>query len=86
MGGTGEGCGKDAISQWSGVDPLRKKIRSYGLSDIKNMIARVKEAETDIRELFYRSTVLYQHRANEEHSKYLILQKELGIPGIDEID
>jgi hypothetical protein len=78
--------GKEAISRWSGVDQLRRTIRSYGLSDIKNMIARVKEAETDIRELFYRSTIPYQHRANEEHSKYLILQKELGIPGIDEID
>ena len=78
--------GKEAISRWSGVDPLRRTIRSYGHSDIKSMIARVKEAETDIRELFYRSSVLYQHRVNEEHSKYLILQKELGIPGIDDID
>ncbi len=41
--------------------------------------------DTDLRELFYRSSVLYQQRANEEHSKYLILQKELGIPGTDDV-
>ena len=76
--------GKEAISQWSGVDQFRRTIRSFGLSDTKNMITRVKEADTDLRELFYQSSVLYHHRANEEHSKYLPLHKELGIPGIDD--
>ncbi len=54
------------------------------LSDTKNMITRVKEAETDIRDLFYRSYVPYHLRANEAHPKYLSLQKELGIPGISD--
>jgi hypothetical protein len=54
--------GKEAISQWLGVDLLRRTIRSFGLSDTKNMITRVKEADTDLRELFYRSTVLYHQR------------------------
>ncbi len=76
--------GKEAISQWTGVKPFRKSIRSFGLSDTKNMIARVKEAEMDIRDLFYRLYVPYQLRANEAHFKYLSLQKELGIPGISD--
>jgi hypothetical protein len=51
------------------------------------MITRVKEAESDIRDLFYRFSVPYNQRANEAHLKYLSLQKELGIPGIsDEIN
>ncbi len=72
--------GKEAMSQWTGVDQLRRTIRSLGLSDTKNMITRVKETDTDLRELFYRSSVLYHQRANEEHLKYLSLHKELGIP------
>ncbi len=35
--------GKEAVSQWTGVDQLRKTIRSLGHSDTKNMITRVKE-------------------------------------------
>ncbi len=72
--------GKEAISQWTGVDQLRRTIRSLGLSDIKNMITRVKEADTDLKELFYRTAYPYHQRANEESSKYLSLHKELGIP------
>ncbi len=78
--------GKEAIFlQWSGVDQLRRTIRSFGLSDTKNMITRMKEADTDLRGLFYRSSVSYHQRANEEHSKYLPLHKELGIPGTDDV-
>ncbi len=69
--------GKEAISQWSGVEQFRRAIRSFGLSHTKNMITRVKEAETDIRDLFYRSYVPYHLRANEAHPKYQSLQKEL---------
>ncbi len=75
---------KEAMSQWTGVEQFRRAIRSFGLSDTKNMIMRVKEAETDIRDLFYRSYVPYHQRANEVHPKYLSLQKELGIPGISD--
>ncbi len=77
--------GKEAISQWTGVDQLRRTIRSFGLSDTKNMITRVKEANTDLKELFYRSAVPYHQRVNEESSKYLSLHKELGIPGINDM-
>ena len=73
--------GKEAISQWTGVDQLRKMLRSLGLSDTKNMITRVKEADTDLKELFYRNAIPFHQRANEESSKYLSLHKELGIPG-----
>ncbi len=73
--------GKEAISQWSGVDQLRRTIRSLGLSDIKNMITRAKEANNDLKELFYRTAIPYHQRVNEESSKYLSLHKELGIPG-----
>jgi hypothetical protein len=76
--------GKEAISQWTGVEPFRKSIRSFGLSDTKIMITRVKETEADIRDLFYRFYVPYNQRANEAHLKYLSLQKELGIPGISD--
>jgi hypothetical protein len=76
--------GKEAVSQWTGVDQLRKMLRSLGLSDTKNMITRVKEADTDLKELFYRTSVPYHQRANEESSKYLSLHKELGIPGLND--
>ena len=73
--------GKEAILQWTGVEPFRRTIRSYELSDTRNMITRVKEAESDIRDVFYRFNVPYNQRANEAHLKYLSLQKDLGIPG-----
>jgi hypothetical protein len=73
--------GKEAVSLWTGVDQLRRTIRSLGLSDVKNMITRVKEADTDLKELFYRNAIPFHQRANEESSKYLSLHKELGIPG-----
>ncbi len=60
---------------------MRRTIRSLSLSDIKNMITRVKEADTDLKDLFYRTAVPYHQRVNEESSKYLSLHKELGIPG-----
>jgi hypothetical protein len=73
--------GKEAILQWTGVEPFRRSIRSLELSDTRNMITRVKEAESDIRDVFYRFNVPYNQRANEAHLKYLSLQKDLGIPG-----
>jgi len=73
--------GKKAISQWTGVEPLRRTIRSYDFSETKNMITRVKEAESDIRDVFYSLNVPYNERANEAHLKYLSLQKDLGFPG-----
>jgi hypothetical protein len=76
--------GKAAILQWTGVEPFRKTIRSLGKSDTKNMITRVKEAESDIRDMFYQFHVPYDERVNEAHLKYLPLQKELGIPGISD--
>jgi hypothetical protein len=78
--------GKEAMSQWTGVDQLRRTIRSFGLSDTKNMITRVKEADTDLKELFYRATVPYHQRVNEESSKYLSLHKELEIPGTNDAE
>ena len=76
--------GKAAILQWTGVEPFRKTIRSLGKSDTKNMITRVKEAESDIRDVFYQFHIPYDERVNEAHLKYLPLQKELGIPGISD--
>jgi hypothetical protein len=76
--------GKEAILQWAEVDQLRRTIRSLGLSDTKNLIARVKEDDTDLKELFYRSAVQYHQRVSEESSKYLSLHKELGIPGLND--
>jgi hypothetical protein len=73
--------GKEAMIQWTGVEPFRKTIRSYDFTETKNMIARVKEAESDIRDVFYRFGVPFDKRANEAHSNYLSLQKDLGIPG-----
>jgi hypothetical protein len=30
--------GKEAIAKWTGIDPLRKTIRSFGYSEMQNMI------------------------------------------------
>jgi hypothetical protein len=75
--------GKQAITQWSGVEPLRAKIRIFGRSDTQNMIARFREADEDLRESFYYHYRKYHLRVNVESPKYFSLQKELGIPAIN---
>ncbi len=40
-------------------------------------------ADSDLKEIFYKSTTPYDQRATEELSKYLHLHKELGIPAYD---
>jgi hypothetical protein len=75
--------GKEVISNWSGVHALKLKIRNFGLSDTQNLIARVKDADSDLKEIFYKSAIPYDQRATEELSKHLSLHKELGIPAYE---
>ncbi len=74
------------MTQWSGVEPLRAKIRSFGRSDTQNMITRLREADEDLRESFYHHNREYHLRVNVESPKYLSLQKEIGIPAINDKD
>jgi hypothetical protein len=61
---------------------LRAKIRSFGHSDTQNMIARLREADEDLRESFYDHYCECHLRVNVEFPKYLSLQKEIGVPAI----
>ena len=75
------------MTQWSGVEPLRAKVRSFGRSDTQNMIARLREADEDLRESFYHHNREYHLRVNVESPKYLSLQKGIiGIPAINDKD
>lgn len=75
--------GKEATAKWTGYHAAKNKIRSFGLSDTQNLIARVKEADSDLKEIFYKCSIPYEQRATEELSKYLSLHKELGIPAYE---
>ncbi len=75
--------GKMELAKWTGVPSLKLKIMSLRLSDTQNLITRVKEADGDLKEIFYKSTTPYDQRATEELSKYLLLYKELGIPAYE---
>ncbi len=44
--------GKEATAKWTGYHDAKSKIRSFGLSDTQNLIARVKEADSDLKEIF----------------------------------
>ncbi len=41
--------GKEATAKWTGYLAVKKKIRSFGHSDTQNLIARVKEADSDLK-------------------------------------
>jgi hypothetical protein len=75
--------GKEDTAKWSGYLSLKLKIRSFGHSDTQNLIARVKETDNDLKEIFYKSAIPYDQRATEELSKHLSLHKELGIPAYE---
>jgi hypothetical protein len=75
--------GKEATAKWTGYHDAKSKIRSFGLSDTQNLITRVKEADSDLKEIFYKRSIPYEQRATEELSKHLSLHKELGIPAYE---
>jgi hypothetical protein len=75
--------GRLGASQWKGTDQVRTYIRGKGISDTQNLIARLKEAKEYMQDLFCRPYIHYHLRVFEEPSKYMSLNKELGIPGVN---
>ncbi len=76
--------GRLGASQWTGTAQVRTYIRSKGISDTQNLIARLKEAKEYMQDLFFNPYIHYHLRVFEEPSKYISLNKELGILGVKE--
>ncbi len=78
--------GRLGASQWAGNAQVRTYIRGKGISDTQNLIARLKEAKDYMQDLFFNPYIHYHLCVFEEPSKHTSLNKELGIPGVNEVN